>query len=108
MCGTVSVMHYHTVKIVQNGFIGNNIKHGIINDIYSCVQWLEKDFLGYLAEWKASVDSRTGISDGDKARMCLSRETLEGLHITGKLKYLNFHSAEFVYGEEGTLRLKFY
>ena len=47
------------------------------------VQWLEKEFLGYLYEWKASVDSREGLTPTEKAKMCLSREILEGLHITG-------------------------
>ena len=36
-------------------------------------------------EWKASVDSREGLTPTEKAKMCLSRETLEGLHITGML-----------------------
>ena len=49
------------------------------------VQWLEKESLRYLDEWKASVDSREGITPTEKAKMCLSRETLEGLHITGML-----------------------
>ena len=52
---------------------------------FSCLQWLEKEFLGYLKEWKASVASREGFTPTEKARMCLSRETLEGLHITGML-----------------------
>ena len=50
---------------------------------FICVQWLEKEFLGYLDEWKASVASRPGLKPAEQARMCLSRETLEGLHITG-------------------------
>ena len=46
-------------------------------------QWLEKDFLGYLQEWEESVNSRLDVSDTNKAKMLLSRETIEGLHITG-------------------------
>ena len=49
------------------------------------VQWLENEFLGYLDEWKASVASREGLTLTEEAKMCLSRETLEGLHITGML-----------------------
>jgi len=48
---------------------------------FSCLQQLEKEFLGYLKEWKASVASWEGFTPTEKARMCLSRETLEGLHI---------------------------
>lgn len=52
------------------------------NNNNACMlQWLEKDFLGYLQEWEDSVESRT---DGkDNSTMLLSRETIEGLHITG-------------------------
>ena len=39
-----------------------------------------------------SVDLRPGFSKGQKAIMCLSHETLEGLHVTGKL-YYTLHSA---------------
>ena len=44
---------------------------------------LEKDFLGYLKVLKKSVDERSGFDVGEKALMCLSSETVEGLHITG-------------------------
>jgi hypothetical protein len=47
-------------------------------------QWLEKDFLGYLKEWNDSVKARSDFSDAEKTKMLLSRETLEGLHITGR------------------------
>ena len=42
---------------------------------------LEKDFLGYLKALKK--DERSGFDVGEKALMCLSSETVEGLHITG-------------------------
>lgn len=48
------------------------------------MQWLKTDFLGYLKEWESSVNNRDGFTDAEKATMKLSRETLEGLHITGK------------------------
>ena len=60
------------------------------------LQWLEKDFLGYLDEWEASVTERQKYTPEQKAcgmrknyttaerhRMCLSQETLEGLRVTG-------------------------
>lgn len=39
--------------------------------------------MGYLEEWRASVDARQGVTEAEKALMCLSRGTIEGLHITG-------------------------
>ena len=41
--------------------------------------------MGYLEEWQLSVDSRQDIADGKKATMTLSKETLEGLTMTGKI-----------------------
>ena len=41
--------------------------------------------MGYLAEWKASVEQRTDVTDAQKQAMMLSKETLEGLHMTGML-----------------------
>eukprot|EP00731_Ephydatia_muelleri_P023952 Em0016g223a len=49
-----------------------------------CLTWLEKEFLGYLKEWKESVDNRSGFTEAEKALMCLSKETLKGLHMTVK------------------------
>lgn len=46
------------------------------------LQWLLKDFLGYLNNWETSVKS-SGVPEGEMAIMCLSNETLEGLRITG-------------------------
>ena len=45
---------------------------------------LQKDFLDYLDGWEKEVSERQGVSKPEKKRMCLSRETLEGLRITGK------------------------
>ena len=44
---------------------------------------LEKDFLVYLKALKKSMDERSRFVVGEKAPMCLSSETVEGLHITG-------------------------
>ena len=40
--------------------------------------------MGYLKECQDSVDSRQDVDDGKKATMTLSKETIEGLTITGK------------------------
>lgn len=47
-------------------------------------QWLQESFLGYLHEWQCSIDGREDFSKGQKNMMCLSKETLDGLKITGK------------------------
>jgi hypothetical protein len=44
---------------------------------------LEKDFLGYLTEWKTAVEGDKKLNAEEKRRMLLSRETMEGLEITG-------------------------
>ena len=49
------------------------------------IQWLKDDFLQYLDEWEASADSRIELTKSDRNRLCLSRETLEGLRMTGKV-----------------------
>ena len=48
-------------------------------------QWLESDFLGYLADWKDSVMERPGFSKTEKNRMLLRAETRLGLQITCKI-----------------------
>ena len=55
----------------------------IVPALYCHEQWLEDEFLGYLDEWKKYVNSDKSLSSADKARMMLSRETLEGITITG-------------------------
>ena len=55
----------------------------IVPALYCHEQWLEDEFLGYLDEWKNYVNSDKSLSSADKARMMLSRETLEGITITG-------------------------
>ena len=46
-------------------------------------QWLEDHFLKYLSDWEEYVESHTELS-ADAKKMMLSRETLEGLKITGE------------------------
>lgn len=47
------------------------------------LQWLIEAFLGYLREWDNWVDSQTGSSQSDKARLRLSQETISGWRMTG-------------------------
>ena len=46
------------------------------------LQWLEKKFLGYLNEWEKSVEGRVEI-EKERNKMLLSRETIEGLRMSG-------------------------
>ena len=55
----------------------------IVPALYCHQLWLEDEFLGYLDEWKKYVNSDKSLSSADKARMMLSRETLERITITG-------------------------
>ena len=44
---------------------------------------MEEEFLGYLKEWKTAVENENELNADEKRRMLLSRETMEGLEITG-------------------------
>ena len=50
---------------------------------YTLLQWLEKDFLGYLAEWDEMMQGREDFTAAEKKKMTLSKDTLDGLHMTG-------------------------
>ena len=45
-------------------------------------QWLETTFLGYFREWKKEIQSLP-LEANEKQRMLISRETMDGLEITG-------------------------
>ena len=47
----------------------------------SC-QWLQSDFLSYLREWQNEGRLLQGTSR-ERAKYCLSRETLEGMRLIG-------------------------
>ena len=49
----------------------------------SNIQWLEKDFLGYLEGWESSINSLKDVPNKEKKTMCLSPETLDGIKMTG-------------------------
>ncbi|XP_038062325.1 uncharacterized protein LOC119732793 [Patiria miniata] len=44
--------------------------------------WLMHDFLGFLDEWEAEVESHPALDKTAKAKMILSKETLKGMRIT--------------------------
>ena len=56
--------------------------------MYIIIQWLESDFLQYLKEWEECIEG-CDVDNAVKPTMCLSRETLEGLRITGRYSYNN-------------------
>ena len=47
------------------------------------IQWLTDVFLAYLNEWQKEVNSTPELTKTEMKKKCLSRETLEGLSITG-------------------------
>ena len=47
------------------------------------MQWLKGEFLDYLDEWEDDASSRDDLTKSEQNRQCLSRETLEGLRMTG-------------------------
>ena len=48
------------------------------------MQWLEKEFLEYLHNWEVYAEKQSNGCVKAKNKMMLSRETIEGLHITGE------------------------
>ena len=49
-------------------------------------QWLQTEFLDYLDTWESEVQTLPAeIAQSVKNKMCLSRETIEGLRMTGLL-----------------------
>ena len=49
------------------------------------LQWLEEQFLGFLADWEKSVEDRKGFSKAERQKMLLSPETRLGLRMTGMI-----------------------
>ena len=46
-------------------------------------QWLESEFLKYLKDWEDDSLCRTDIEEQYRQKLVLSRETMQGLRITG-------------------------
>ena len=56
----------------------------------ACLQWLKTAFLVYLEEWEKEVNAKVkeGNSASERAKMSLSKETIDGLRMTGRYKYI--------------------
>uniref|UniRef100_A0A1X7V4H6 Uncharacterized protein n=1 Tax=Amphimedon queenslandica TaxID=400682 RepID=A0A1X7V4H6_AMPQE len=53
------------------------------DDHHSWLEWLTSEFLPYLKEWEEYVKSCTDKTARERKRMCIARETIKGLGITG-------------------------
>ena len=88
------VFDKHECKIkgfIDLGDINNHLMifENSITDTSSHNSRLESEVLGYINEWKANVDKRQGYTEVEKKTMMLSRETIEGLEITGLVLLIN-------------------
>ena len=52
---------------------------------YLPLKFLKEELLPYFNQWEKSVEERKGFKKGEKKRMLLSQETLDGIHITSRL-----------------------
>ena len=50
---------------------------------------MEEDFLGYLKEWELEVSSYDDVNKNAKMKMLISKETRDGLYITGMHMYMS-------------------
>lgn len=73
------------ISLSSHGIV--HIKCGIVNSFLSLFQWLLDDFLGFLSDWDEKSLGIADLTKKEKARLCLSRETLEGLRITGNFSF---------------------
>ena len=67
-------------------------------------EWLEHTFLGYLDEWKESINNRVGFSEHDKAKMFISHQTYLGIcmsvhSLINVVKFLLREGCEFILTE---------
>ena len=60
----------------------NYPSHCALRSHFIALQWLEQDFLGYLAAWESSVEERPGYTKTEKGRMLLSPATRLGIRMT--------------------------
>ena len=58
--------------------------------LYHFSQWLEGDFLTYLADRESAVKSSDHTAL-EKRKMCRSDETLQGIRMTGIYMYVHVH-----------------
>jgi hypothetical protein len=52
------------------------------------MQWLVDVFLQYLDDWEKEAAAHTELKRKEQRKLCLSKETLLGLKITGRLQYV--------------------
>ena len=50
------------------------------------LQWLINDFMDYLRQWEAEVESRKDLTKSERNKMILPKETIDGLKMTGMHK----------------------
>lgn len=53
------------------------------------MQWLKEDFLGYISEWEREINNLPGLKSKEKQKRCLSKETMQGINITGTVCVAN-------------------
>ena len=75
--------------------------------LFTHLQWLEEDFLGYLKKWEESVAQRPKLSKtkGEKSKMLLSSATRKGLNLTGILRHIIFSPLSLSHTQLHTLYL---
>ncbi|XP_071945700.1 uncharacterized protein [Antedon mediterranea] len=64
----------------RNNINENLLEYRSVDD--SRLKWLVDDFLGFLNTWENQCLETPNTTAAEKKRMCLSRETLDGLRIT--------------------------
>ena len=57
----------------------------VVHLAFLLIQWLKGDFLTYLSDWENELSAIPNLPSKERQRMCISRETLQGLRITGDL-----------------------
>ena len=78
------VLQMSDLKYVNfGGYIIIIIIHNYVCVTTLFLQWLEKGFLGYLSEWDEMVQGRENFTVAGKKKMTLSKDTLDGLRMTG-------------------------
>ncbi len=50
-------------------------------------KWLKTKFLPWIDEWENQVKNRKDLDAYEQERRLLSRETMEGIRITGTVQY---------------------
>ena len=59
------------------------------------LQWLLKDFVGWLEEWESEALNTPNLTRNQQRKRCLSEQTLDGLRITGDISLCIVHKLKF-------------